>query len=214
MRTMHARRSSSAEGRHLSLAPEIRRAPHGLGETRRRVSLCGAPYRPGELPHPIRLTLDENARENANRAAQNRRLPVELVIRARVDAARTITSLTAAGFDHVSVVGTLNEAATSSAGSVTAEASLLEYARLVHRGEAAALTSVRGDGSIELLLPLDLSLAWRLEARAALMTIDDWVAERFSTAPDDAVTWEAAAAARGLRVPEWGYACALSRSAS
>ncbi len=211
---MHARRSPPAEGRHLSLAPEIRRVPRALNETRRRVSLSGAPYRPGELPQPLALVLGNDLTERANRTARDHRLPVELAIRAGVDAARTITSLATAGFNCAAVVDTLNGMTQSSSGSVTAEATLLEYARLLRRGEPAAVTTVRSDGSVELLLPLDLLLAWRLDAAAADMALDAWVADRFSSAPDDAVIWEAAAAARGLRVPEWGYACALSRSAS
>jgi hypothetical protein len=88
---------------------------------------------------------------------------------------------------------------------------VLDYARLLRHGEPASVTHAASDRPVELLLPADLALAWRVDARANGDNLADWVTAMLDVAPDDAPNWEAAAATRGLRLAEWAYACALER---
>jgi hypothetical protein len=197
--------------RRLSLVRSPPQRPR-LERKRARVSLAGAPYRPGELPHPLALTLPGIITEDADRRARQRGLPVELVIRARVDAARAASLLALAGLPQETTTRLLDQQA-DTLGWTLAPTTLVEYALLVRHGEPLSITKTPDGHPVELLLPLELAASWRLDAAAAGDTVERWAANLYSRAPTGALEWEAASAACGLRLAEWAYACALKRSA-
>ena len=91
--------------------------------------------------------------------------------------------------------------------------SLGEAITALRRGEPGSVTRIRADGEVELMVPQELALAWTREAAERGTTLDRWTSEMVGLAPGHPVAWEAAAAASGLRLTEWGYACALRRTA-
>jgi hypothetical protein len=199
-------------GKHLSLV----RRRDTAGETRSnhpRVSLRGAPYRPGELATSLSLLLPPDAVDKANEQARIRRVPVELWIRSAVDASRTAASLsTHTGLSTAMVHLELDRDASGFCPMLVGESELLEYRRLLLRGEPGSITRVPPSGRVELLLPLELRISWRREAAAARLELDSWVATLLAAAPEGALSWEAAAAGSGERLAEWAYASWLWRS--
>ncbi len=111
---------------------------------------------------------------------------------------------------QTAIVELLDTAAEHCGDTVTAEGELLEYSRLLRRGESASVTRLEANGRAELLLPLELALSWRLNAARDGRDLDRWAAGLLPSAPPGAIGWEAAAASSGGRLAEWAYACALS----
>ena len=114
--------------------------------------------------------------------------------------------------DTGAIVIALDAAAARTQPTVTGEAALVEYSKLLERGEPASRTRVRADGNVELMVPLELALAWRTDAAHAGEEIEQWAGALLADSAAeavDAIAWEAAAALSGRRLTEWVYACAL-----
>jgi hypothetical protein len=195
----------------LRLVPPLHVGSERLRRSQRRLTLAGAPYRPGELPVAVTVRLPANTVAWANTSAAAHRLPVELTLRASIDAARSVDFLAArTAPTQTAIMGLLDAAAAHRTATVTAEGKLMEYSRLLLRGESASVTRIHADGSVELLLPLELALAWRLDAARAGQQFDLWAVELLGSPPAEAIGWESAAASSGRSLSEWAYACALS----
>lgn len=204
-------------GSHLDGTGALRLVPsppldrERLRKTRRRLTLAGSPHRPGELPVAVAVCLPANTVAWANRSAAEHRLPVELVLRASVDAARSVDFLAAqTSRTQTAIMAVLDGAAADHTTTLTAEGKLMEYSRLLLRGEPASVTRIDAEGAAELLLPLELALAWRLDAGRTGQRLDRWAVELLASSPAEAIAWEAAAACCGRSLSEWAYACALS----
>jgi hypothetical protein len=201
--------------RHLSLVTGVPQKRPGLRAATRTVRLWDASFRPGELPTAVSLRLPSETAGRANSQAASAAAPVELWVRAAIDAGRFMTAIAAIGPGATSgIVATLDEQAGPSSPVLSAFSDLALYAEALRRGERASVTQLGNDGEIELLLPEELAQAWSLEAAESRSTIDCWATSMIAAAPDHALTWEAAAAASGLRLAEWGYAYALRRLTS
>jgi len=199
---------------HLSLVPAPAAGRPRMARRRPRVSLAGSPYRPGELPSALQITLADETAQEASRRARALQIPVELSIRAHVDAARAATWVVrATGWERPAIHDMLRREAHALDSAPTTGVDLLDYTRLVRQGEAASVTRAPSGRPLELLLPADLALAWRSDAAARGEALAEWVTSMLDLAPNDAPNWEAAAASRGLRLAEWAYACALERIA-
>jgi hypothetical protein len=158
------------------------------------------------------LRLSNDSVERSNRQAAVAGAPVELWVRAAIDAGRVAAVIEAAGARSAAeIVELLDEQATAGIPMLCGSADLARYAEALRRGEPASVTRLGKDGEVELLVPEDLALAWRCEAAASSLTIDAWAVRMIGLAPDHCLCWEAAAAACGLRLAEWGYAYALRR---
>ena len=197
--------------RHLSLVPCLPQKRPGLRAAPSSVRLWDASFRPGELPTALSLRLSSETVGRANDQAARAGAPVELWVRAALDAGRLMTALAPTGPAARSIVAALDEQATPSLSVLSAFSDLALYAEALRRGEPTSVTQLGEDGEIELLVPEELAQAWSLEATENGSTIDCWATDMIAAAPDHALTWEAAAAASGLRLAEWGYACALRR---
>ncbi len=148
----------------------------------------------------------------ANRQARLAGAPVELWVRAAIDAGRIATAMAAAGpAEATRIVAALDEQAACGIPMLSGSPDLALFAEALRRGEPASVKRLDEDGEAELLVPEDLAHAWCCEAAESKCAIDDWAAKMIELAPDDALAWEAAAAASGLRLAEWGYAYALRR---
>lgn len=212
---MSGNAEQSGAQRHLSLVQGAPRARPGLRSTARSIRLEDASFRPGELPVAVVLRLPSAAVERSNRQADLAGAPVELWVRAAIDAGRIATVVAAARpADVKRIVAGLDEQAASGIPMLSASPDLALFAEALRRGEPASVKRLGADGEAELLVPEDLAHAWRCEAAASQCAIDDWAAAMIELAPDNALTWEAAAAASGLRLAEWGYAYALRRLVS
>lgn len=210
---MSLRGDHPAGGGGLHLVPAPQAGRERLRMRRRRLTLAGAPYRPGELPVAVALGLPAEVTATANASAAAHCLPVELILRAGIDAAHAVGFLAdQTARSRTVIVELLDTAAEHCGDTVTAEGELLEYSRLLRRGESASLTQLGADGRAELLLPLELALAWRLDAAREERELGRWATGLLRSAPAGAIGWEAAAASSGRRLGEWAYACALSRS--
>lgn len=129
-----------------------------------------------------------------------------------MEAGRTIEHLLdATAANRALIDDILDKAAGEFASAVTGDRQLLDYRRLVLRGEPGAITRVPSDGSVELLVPLEMAVAWRRAAGGSAKALDRWVTEHVELPRGRVLTWEAAAAASGAALPEWIYACWLRR---
>jgi len=201
--------------RHLSLVPGVPQGRPGLRVATRTVRLWDASFRPGEMPTAVSLRLPSETVGRANGQAASAAAPVELWVRAAIDAGRLMTVIARIGPTMTSeIIATLDEQAGPSIPVLSAFPDLALYAEALRRGEPASLTQLGDDGEVELLVPEELAQAWGLEAAESGSTSDCWATDMIAAAPDHSLTWEAAAAASGLRLAEWGYACALRRLTS
>jgi len=199
----------------LRLVPPPHPSRERLRASRHRVTLAGAPYRPGELPVALAVRLPAERAEWANESAARSRLPVELILRASIDGARARDFLTAVtAHSRTAIAELLDAAAARLMATITAEGKLSEYSRLLRRGEPASVTRINADGAAELLLPLELALAWRLDAANAGRPLEQWATGLLGCPPAEAIDWESAAASSGRSLGEWAYACALSSIAA
>jgi hypothetical protein len=198
--------------RHLSLVPGRDQARDAWCP-RAQLSLRGAPYRPGEMPTALSLRIGEDLARTLNEQAQSRRVPVELWIRSAVDAARAVGSLSSvAAVCPAAIVAELDQRAEEFQPIIAGDIELLEYRRLLLRGEPGSVTRVPASGNVELLVPADLGIAWRREAAVGGADLDRWTTTLLQSAPSTALSWEAAAAGSGERLAEWVYASWLRRS--
>ena len=92
---MALRGDHAAGGGGLRLAPTPQAGRERLRRRQCRVTLAGAPFRPGELPVAVALGLSAELAATANASAAAHRLPVELTLRASIDAARVVGFLVA-----------------------------------------------------------------------------------------------------------------------
>jgi len=198
--------------RSLQLLPTPPRTPR-LQRAAREVQLAAAPYRPGELPEPLTLTLNEKLVSELNTQAARRRVPVELLVRVSVEAARAL--------EHVpyrEVVGNVLDCNASDAlpliGGEGAQGLLARYAARVRRGERESVTRITKSGEVQVSVTLAMAAAWRREANVGRKGLSNWAAEMLVIAPARAIEWEAAAAAQGQSVTEWVYTCALRLASS
>jgi hypothetical protein len=137
---------------------------------------------------------------------------VELWLRASIEAARASAVVRAAtGLAIDDIAQALDRYAQTFIPTLTGDTKLLAYRRLLLDGEAASVTLVRAEGNLELQVPLEIAVAWRREASTAGRNLDDWLAAQLALTHDEALTWEATAAACGAGLAEWAYACFLRR---
>jgi hypothetical protein len=198
--------------RHLSLVPCVPYRRPGLRAATGAVRLWDAPFRPGELPAVVSVRLSSETVGRANSQAVSAGAPVELWVRAAIDAGRLMSAISPIGPAVISrIMATLDEHAAPSLPLLSALSDLALYAEALRRGEPASVTQLGKDGEIELLVPEELRQAWSLEAAESGSTLDCWATSMIAAAPDHALSREAAAVASGLRLAEWGYACALRR---
>lgn len=182
-----------------------------LGDLVQPTRVWGTPFRPGELPRPLSVRLTGAARSIVNIDARHRAVPVELALRVKVEAARALDTLglaTGAGRDRLARL--LEACAHERSQPAPSDRDLRDYLTLLRARGPSATTQVPADGTIELLIPPQLALAWRDAAGNA--ALDHWVSERVCDAPPDPWSFEIAAALRGASVPEWAYASWLRLS--
>ncbi len=208
---MSGKAERSGSPRHLSLV-EAAPSHRGLIPTQKSVRLADASFRPGELPVDVPLQLRRLVAERANCQAVSAGAPVELWVRAAIDAGRVVSAITTVRSPRaVEVVALLDEHAAAGLPMLCGSADLALYAEALRRGEPISVSRLGRDGEVELLVPEELALAWRCEASASGSPIDAWAMRMIELAPDGCLAWEASAAASGLRLAEWGYAYALRR---
>jgi hypothetical protein len=196
-------------GQHLALVPPPDRRT--LRAPAARIALRGAPWRPGELPGALAIELSVEAAAAANAHAREGRVPVELWLRATIDGARVLEELAAPGED-AAFARRLDCSADRELARLGPGGALAEYALALVRGEPGSFSAVRRGGGVELCLPADLELAWRLAASARGQDLASWAASLARAPLGAPLRWEAAAAARGQRLAEWCYAVRLRAS--
>lgn len=194
---------------HLALAPP----PKGcaLRAPLTRTSLRGAPWRPGELPGSLTIDLSLTAAAAANALARKLCVPVELLLRATIDGARVLEELASPG-ERGALGRQLDLCAERQLALLGPGGALAEYALALLHGEAGSFSAVDRNGTVELCLPADLELAWRLAANVRSEKLTSWAAARAFAPTGAPLRWEAAAAARGQRLSEWIYAMRLRAS--
>jgi hypothetical protein len=209
---MSGKAQRSGITRHLSLVDCAPLPRPGLRKTARSVCLANASFRPGELPVDVTLRLNGFTVQRANCEAGHAGAPVELWVRAAIDAGRVVSTIAATRLTRAAdVVALLDDHAAAGLSMLSGSADLARYAEALRRGERASVTRLGPNGEVELLVPEELALAWRCEASAGGGSIDAWATSMIGLAPDRCLAWEASAAASGLRLAEWGYAYALRR---
>jgi hypothetical protein len=180
----------------------------------RAVPLDARPCRPGEQPHRIKLAcVGVLSHDVVVRAARDG-LPPELWLRIMIEAARVRDDIAGIHAQPPSTVqGRLDAASRDAAPAVPGCGELGLYARLLRGRTPRALP--RGEAPCPRVAVSDtMRCAWLAAAAEANVTLAAWAAERVREAPGSAVAWEAAAAACGRELGEWGYRSWAARRAN
>jgi hypothetical protein len=174
-----------------------------------RIDLWSAPFRPGELPAPLRLELPDDLLEKAAGAAAKVSVPLGLWLRLTTEAARGREAVAAAlNVAPEDVEAVLDEAARDS--GVPGLSELERYAAGLSSPVAGAPPRSPASRQVEILVSLEIQLAWRLTAKAQGLELNQWVARSVAGASGEILRWEASAAARGMALGEWCYAAFLA----
>lgn len=210
-KTPYSRRQVLAsQGSHLRVVAD-RAAPAVLAPLR-AVSLEARPCRPGELPHRVALTCERDLARTVARGAACAGVPSELWIRIVVEAARVRDDIAAIGRDaRSSVQQHLDAAAERPLRDVPGCGELRLYARLLRDRIPGALPRTNVAANLRVSLPETIRCAWLAAAADTQLTLAAWLAERLQDPPAAAVDWEAAAAASGRELGEWGYSSWMAR---
>jgi hypothetical protein len=208
--------SSSSAARslsHLRVVPSDRARDTPMIAQLRAVSLDARPCRPGEQPHRIKLACESTLARDAAAQAARDGVPPELWLRVVVEAARVRDDIAAIGLHPPSRVQRWLDAAAGDAGPVVPGCGELAlYTRLLR--SRSPQTPVRGNPPcLRIAVPDTMRAAWLAAAAEANVTLAAWVAARVRDAPGSAIAWEAAAAACGRELAEWGYRSWAARRA-
>jgi hypothetical protein len=188
----------------------------GLAQAPWPIDLRSAPYRPGELPESLRLDLDPGPAERAARLAGAEGLPVALWLRVSIEAGRARDGLAERTGLPAQEIEELLSASAGSSGPVAGISASARYGAAILAGRAGG--AWERDAWIEVLIPSEMVLSWRMAAAGAGSTLDQWAGAMVSLAPEGVGRLEAEAATAGESLAAWCYAawvaCAESRSAS
>jgi hypothetical protein len=198
------------QGSHLRVVAD-RPAPAVLAPLR-AVPLEARPCRPGELPHRVSLTCERDLALTVARGAARAGVPSELWIRIVAEAARVRDDIATIGRDtRSSVQQHLDAAAGRPLRDVPGCGELRLYARLLRDRSPAALPRTNVAASLRVTVPDTMRCAWLAAAAEAQVTLAAWLADRLLDPPAAALDWEAAAAASGRELGEWGYSSWIAR---
>lgn len=179
-------------------------------------TLEAQPVRPGEMPEVLLVELGAEAAARTASEVERTGVPTPLWLRLAVEAARHVFAAAArGGISPEQIIGSLDEAAAGSAGSVRAVQSRrhCEYARLLRTASSRRRDWVMPSRYVEVAAPDALLTAWALEAAQVAVDLSEFVSARVVEAPLECVTWEAAAAEEGRSLAEWIYAQTLALTA-
>lgn len=176
-------------------------------------ALRAAPFRPGEMPVIVMLNLHREARGRIVGLASRSSLPVELVLRVAVEAARHLAHAARLLGVRAGVLENVLDDAASHRNVIVP----IHGARLAAYAEA-----IRGAASLQaghrepplgksVRLPETVWTGWCREAACAGTKPDDWVSDMLIEAPAGSAVWEAAAAEAGLSQGEWIWKSAATR---
>jgi hypothetical protein len=201
-RNMKASRLMLVHGEELSRTRELTQIP----------SLASQPFRPGEMPEAVLLELPESVAGVVAVEANTSGLPPELFVRIAVESTRhlrniarvlAVTVVEAAGIVERGIEDQDSGPAVVEARRQQAYAKRVRAAT-IGRGARAVIER------ITVLLPDAMLAGWAVDAAAECVPLDEFIFGCIREAPSAAVTWEAAAAARGLSLGEAMYAATLA----
>jgi len=176
------------------------------------VALEARPCRPGELPHRVSLACERGLALEVARNAACAGVPSELWIRIVAEAARVRDDIaTIASRTQVSVQQHLDAAAARPLRDVPGCGELRLYARLLRDRTPSPPPRTHTAGRLRIIVPDTIRCAWLAAACDAQLTLAAWLADRLQSPPAAALDWEAAAAASGRELGEWGYSCWTAR---
>jgi hypothetical protein len=206
----YSRRARASHGSHLRVVAD-RRAPSVLAPLR-AVPLEARPCRPGELPHRVSLTCERDLARTVARSAACAGVPSELWIRIVVEAARVRDDIATISRDsRSSVQQHLDAAAGRPLRDVPGCGELRLYARLLRDHTPSPAPRTPAAASLRVTVPDTIRCAWLAAAADAQLTLGAWLADRLQDPPAAALDWEAAAAASGRELGEWGYSSWMAR---
>lgn len=178
-----------------------------------QINLRAWPFRPGEAPVSRFVDLEETSDALARARARETGLPLALWVRIAVEAARAETCISQdAGSDRLEVRRAIDAVAAAPYWrdtGVLPGRGWVDYAEALVAGRSLRMQPA---GSIELVLPEDLAVAWKRTAACAGISLAAWIAQTIADAPADCVLWEAASAAELRPMGEWAYSAWARRS--
>lgn len=208
--------AAKREKRNLRLVSDEPSRDPRLNQLPWPVDLRAAPYRPGELPESLRLELDDAHIKLAGHRAAAEGLPVALWMRMAIEVGRARNVLAETTGRSTREIEELLPRSAEASRRIAGISPLARYGSAILDGGAA--DEPREGAGIEVLIPSEMSLAWRTAAAAAGSGLEGWAAAMIARAPEGIGRLEADAAAAGESLAAWCYAawlaCAESRSAS
>lgn len=172
-------------------------------------SLAARPFRPGEVPTFLNVTLDRPRLETALVGARAGKVPLELWVRLSIDATRHLETAAEASGLSVPALTKVLDVARPEGVELAVGRELLAWGRLIDSGDDE-LVELASELELELAISHEEVGAWHRAANAARLELSEWAALMLARAPGGALRWEAAAARAFRGLGEWVYAAALS----
>ena len=174
----------TSERRHLQLVATVEAPTPVLRESRWLIDLRRFPYRPGEMPESLVVSIPTGAGDQA----QGEGLPLALWARIAIEVERAkerVVELTQRGPRDVDEQ--VRSAADAMGTKVFGVSPLARYASAVLG--AGASEPCESPENVEVFIPSEMALGWREAAAVKSETLEAWMRSRFSVARPASGLW-------------------------
>jgi hypothetical protein len=197
--------TETSERGHLQLVAATEAPMPALQESRWPIDLRRFPYRPGEMPESLVVSIPAGA----GGRAQGEGLPLALWARLAIEVERAkerVVELTQRG--PCDVDEQLRRAAEAMGTKVSGVSPLARYASAVLG--AGVSDPCESPEDVEVFVPSEMALGWREAAAAKSQTLEAWTRSALLHSSSGAGAIEGQAAAAGESLAAWCYAASLA----
>lgn len=197
--------SQETKHRHLQLVAETEVSTPALRGSRWPIDLRRFPYRPGEMPESLMVSIPAEAGDRARREG----LPLALWARLAIEAERArerVVTLTQRG--PCDVDEQVRSVAEAMGTKVLGVSPLARYASAVLG--ASVLGPFESLNDVEVFIPSEMAHGWGQAAAAKNETLETWTRAALLRSSPGAGVIEGQAAAAGESLAAWYYAASLA----
>lgn len=197
--------TETSQRRHLQLVAPAEAPAPALQESRWPIDLPRFPYRPGEMPESLVVSIPPGAGEQARAEG----LPLALWARLAIEVKRAkerVVELTQRSPSDVEEQ--LRSAAEAMGTNVSGVSPLARYASAVLGAGVSGPCESPED--VEVFIPSEMALGWREAAAAKNETLESWTRSALLDSSPGAGAIEGQAAAAGESLAAWCYAASLA----
>lgn len=191
--------------RHLQVVAETEVPTPTLRGSRWPIDLRRFPYRPGEMPESLVVSIPAEAGDRARREG----LPLALWARIAIEAERARERVVTLTQRSPRDVGEQVRSVAEATGTkVLGVSPLARYATAVLG--ASASESIESPTGVEVLIPSEMAHSWGESAAAKNETLETWTRAALVRSSTGAGVIEGQAAASGESLAAWYYAASLA----